>query len=402
MIGERIRRTRIACGLSQTQLAGKNLTRSFISQVENGRCLPSPQTLRILADRLGKPISYFLEEQPADLFSIRFLWESAKADAQVGNWAAAMPKLREALQLSKRAEEPDWEQEIQFLCGRSLYHLGGYEEALDQFEEVLDRYRTAGNTLKVLETWLFMAHCNLKMEQYSTARRLYQKVIRHSTGLKTAQELYARAWLYLGSAHVFTGDLSEAHRAYHEALTATDRDLMPEIWGQAAHGLGVVCGRQGQQEQAVVWTKRALESLNAVKSTFAASAEHNLAVAYIRVGRQEEAYVLLSRLLVHYRGVGNGRMQAEILQDLMRYWLQKKDLDQAETLCLQAIDASAEAGASHLRGRLYRDLALIVQQRGQKERARELLQVSYELLHHIRATGELLMTVEAIEALSRS
>jgi transcriptional regulator with XRE-family HTH domain len=205
LIGERIKRVRIQLGLSQTQLAGNDLTRSFISQVENGRCLPSPQTLRKLADRLGKPVSYFLEEQNNALFGARFLWQAALADAALGNWASARPKLAEALQLIRRAEEPDWACDVQFLYARCLFHLGELEEALDHYEEMLDRHRATGNLLKVLETWLHMANCYLRLEQYSTARRLYQKVIRHSTGLKTAQELHARATLYLGSTHFYLG-----------------------------------------------------------------------------------------------------------------------------------------------------------------------------------------------------
>ncbi len=402
MIGERIKRVRIQLGLSQTQLAGKDLTRSFISQVENGRCLPSPKTLRKLAERLGKPVSYFLEEQDDDVFGARFLWQSAQADVELGNWASARPKLAEALQLIRRAEEPPWACDVQFLYAQCLSRLGEREEALDQYEEVLDRYRATGNLPKVLETWLHMANNYLRLEQYTTARRLYRKVIRHSAGLKTGQELHARALLYLGSTHLYLGELPEAERAFHDTLSSADRDLMPEIWGQAAYGLGAVYRRQKKPKQALEWNQRALERLKAAKSAYAPEAEHNLAVAMMDLGRWERAYALLCQLLAQFRDRGQNQMQAEILQDMMRYWLHKGDCDRAESLCLQALDVLTEAGASHLRGRLYRDLAGIALRRGQKERARELLQVSYELLHHVRAAGELLKTVEAIEALSRS
>lgn len=61
-LGERLRQARIEAGLSQRQLCGETITRNMLSQIENGSARPSMDTLRYLASRLGKPISYFLEE----------------------------------------------------------------------------------------------------------------------------------------------------------------------------------------------------------------------------------------------------------------------------------------------------------------------------------------------------
>ncbi len=61
-LGERIYSARTAAGLSQRQLCGEKITRNMLSQIENGSARPSLDTLRYLADRLGKPVSYFLQE----------------------------------------------------------------------------------------------------------------------------------------------------------------------------------------------------------------------------------------------------------------------------------------------------------------------------------------------------
>lgn len=62
-LGARLRQARLEAGLSQRQLCGEEITRNMLSQIENGSARPSMDTLRYLASRLGKPISYFLEEQ---------------------------------------------------------------------------------------------------------------------------------------------------------------------------------------------------------------------------------------------------------------------------------------------------------------------------------------------------
>ena len=61
-LGEKLLRARQEAGLSQRQLCGEEITRNMLSQIEHGTARPSMATLQYLASRLGKPVSYFLEE----------------------------------------------------------------------------------------------------------------------------------------------------------------------------------------------------------------------------------------------------------------------------------------------------------------------------------------------------
>lgn len=65
-LGEKIRQARQARGLSQRQLCGEEITRNMLSLIENGAAKPSMKTLALLAERLGKPMSYFLDETAPD------------------------------------------------------------------------------------------------------------------------------------------------------------------------------------------------------------------------------------------------------------------------------------------------------------------------------------------------
>lgn len=69
-MGKKILQARQEAGLSQRQLCGEEITRNMLSQIEHGTAHPSMKTLRYLAGRLGKPVSYFLDEEaepvPAD------------------------------------------------------------------------------------------------------------------------------------------------------------------------------------------------------------------------------------------------------------------------------------------------------------------------------------------------
>ncbi len=66
-IGERLKAARTARGLTQERLAAGIATKGFISQVERNQTTPSLPRLRLLADRLGLPLAYFVEgPAPAD------------------------------------------------------------------------------------------------------------------------------------------------------------------------------------------------------------------------------------------------------------------------------------------------------------------------------------------------
>ncbi|HEY7623882.1 MAG TPA: helix-turn-helix transcriptional regulator, partial [Candidatus Limnocylindria bacterium] len=62
-LGERVRAARRELGMSQAQLAGEELTKGFISQVEAGLVRPSLRSLQIIATRLGRSLDYFIGDE---------------------------------------------------------------------------------------------------------------------------------------------------------------------------------------------------------------------------------------------------------------------------------------------------------------------------------------------------
>jgi len=60
LLSVRIRHARLKLGLSLAQVAGTDFSRAFLNQVELGRARPSTRNLQIIAERLQRPIEYFL------------------------------------------------------------------------------------------------------------------------------------------------------------------------------------------------------------------------------------------------------------------------------------------------------------------------------------------------------
>ena len=65
-IGERIRKARADAGLSQAQLGAPHFTRAYVSAIELGKVRPAMKSLEFMAEKLGKPTSYFMEDAEAN------------------------------------------------------------------------------------------------------------------------------------------------------------------------------------------------------------------------------------------------------------------------------------------------------------------------------------------------
>lgn len=115
-LGQRIKEARLTAGLSQKALCGDTITRNMLSLIESGKAKPSMQTLRYLAEQLGKPISYFLEED-AVLSPNQSLMKQAKEAFAAEQFKACLAALE--------GFTPDgiFDDEVFLLKDLSLLHL---------------------------------------------------------------------------------------------------------------------------------------------------------------------------------------------------------------------------------------------------------------------------------------
>ena len=65
-IGNKIRSLRVEKLMTQSELAGNEITRNMLSQIENGIALPSLTTVIYLANRLGVSAGFLLADEKDD------------------------------------------------------------------------------------------------------------------------------------------------------------------------------------------------------------------------------------------------------------------------------------------------------------------------------------------------
>lgn len=127
-LGEKLRHARIEAGLSQRQLCGEEITRNMLSLIENGSAKPSMKTLQYLAGRLGKPVSFFLEDMLPASPNQQCIF-AARDHFDQGNYAAAAKVL-------ETYREPDAVFDREHRLLQVLVFLNLAEEAISQKREL--------------------------------------------------------------------------------------------------------------------------------------------------------------------------------------------------------------------------------------------------------------------------
>lgn len=119
-LGEKLRQARQEAGLSQRQLCGEIITRNMLSQIEHGTARPSMDTLQALAARLGKPVSFFLEEK-AVMSPNQELMEQVRRVSPAESWL-----------LLKEFRKPDPVLEWEWMCRSFLSGLLAAQQAVKE------------------------------------------------------------------------------------------------------------------------------------------------------------------------------------------------------------------------------------------------------------------------------
>lgn len=155
-LGQRLKQARLEAGMSQRQLCADTITRNMLSLIENGSARPSMDTLRYLAGRLGKPVSYFLQED-VPLSPNTDLLQKARQAAP-----------RQALALLEAYQAPDslWDPEkylMEALCCLTLAEQALEEKRQGLARQLLDRAAQAGArspyyTSDNRRRWLLLCH----------------------------------------------------------------------------------------------------------------------------------------------------------------------------------------------------------------------------------------------------
>ncbi|MNB82108.1 Helix-turn-helix domain protein [compost metagenome] len=146
-IGDKLKALRLSKGLTQSELAGEDMTKSMLSQIENGRALPSMRSLQILAERLGVDAGYFLEDDQS--VELARMVRDIEVQFKQKNYQAVVSSVQPLLG-GKLPVTVDAARLMEFYVA-ACYYTGsaGGEEAVSRAAEIYERFGLFVESAKV-------------------------------------------------------------------------------------------------------------------------------------------------------------------------------------------------------------------------------------------------------------
>ncbi len=387
-LGGKIRTARLEEKLTQEQLAGKDFTKSYISELERGARTPRLTTLKILARRLGRPLSHFLDGVPEDREAEAFL-KIGLAYLHVQAFEEARSSLARALESASQEGDEAIQVRIEVALAMVDQHTGHSSRALRRLERsvrVLGRARDA-SLLATAQACL--GSVKLEAGETASAVWLFTAALHLAHQLPHDPSLLAHLYLQLGVAHRRLGQVGEAHDAFRQAL-----EVAAPFQDQYRHRdwyleLAVTAAGQGLFEQAVEQAGKALAlSETILHRRRLAEIHQNLAEADLLQGRWEDAQLHFRWSIALHGATGDSRGVAQALGCLAEAVLERVSPEAARAMCSAALELLPDGDGRHERAHLLRIRGTICRIQGRPEEAKSFFTQSLGLCDELHRMDE--------------
>ena len=355
-----IRQAREAAGLSLAALAGSEVTRSAIHNIETGKTRPSMPVLEMIARRTRRPLKSFLAQaHPAP--------DRGDAEARDGTLdelerRCLAEDFQGAIGLGEEIlgrYSDDWMRaHLHYYLGQAYVRLPQPEKGLQHIRQARLIYEQLGDRCMIVECldWEAVA---VSLQQDARALDIAERALALCDELDPCPvPLKMRILGHLGNIHVHHHDWQRAVDVYRLALDAGGslRDL-----GQLARmhdGLSMACQELGDQTGARQHSSKALALYRLLHNERAvAAAENNLGFILLKQGQLSGAGQHLRRALELCESLRYDLVRAAVVHSLGELHLAGGRLGEARQAADEAMTAAAArqqpaslAAAHQLRG----------------------------------------------------
>lgn len=330
-IGERIKRARVAAGLTQQQLAAPRYSKAYISALEHGQSRPSMAALTFLAERLGLPATHFLEDAPAG-------WTRLEADLALAasRWQEAVDAYEALL-----AGETGQARRAELLLGLAEARAG-LDQAAPTIAAAAEASRIFSELGRPAEAAL--ADYWLSAGVYEQGNTREASAILESTlakvraGLRVEPDFQARLLMALAANGSRTGDHQVA-LSYLEELRSLNEALDDRRRGVYFYGLAHSYRATGDFEAAIRAGLTGLGLLRAAGLELEwAGLLNGLARSYLALGNVAKAAEAISEARTTFERLGDRRWLSYVNEADAEVHLAAGDLSEGARLGTLALE----------------------------------------------------------------
>jgi tetratricopeptide (TPR) repeat protein len=259
-LGQRLRAARVAKGMTQTDLAGADVSVGYVSRIESGHRRPNLQVLSDLCLRLGTPVEQLLMGvAPQELEQIKLNLNFAELSLESGQPEAAELQAREALEHADAASLKELAYRARFLIARALESQGLVDDAIITLETLLSP--RVGNVLQI-KVGIALSRCYRESGDFSKAVEVGEMILEHleDTPLDKSDESVQMA-VTLAAAYFERGDTGQAVRVCRKAIAKAETLDSPVARASAYWNASAFEAQQGSVRDAIPLAERALALL---------------------------------------------------------------------------------------------------------------------------------------------
>ena len=390
----RLRALRTARGLTQRELAGGSLSVSYVSLLEAGRRNPTPETVRLLAERLGcspdelTGMAESAQTRPAAL-SVRYgqlALEADRAEAAKEHFESALaaPDL-----------DPLLRSESAIGLARTLERQGKLAEAAKAYESLVKEAMDAPRYLASLSVVISWCSCLYELGDLGRVVEIGGTAIERLDQIDgwqsdTAIDLLAT----VAAAYFELGDYGQAERLLREGLDRADRMESPRARAAVLWSASLVASERGRYrealelaEEALAYFRHGTDRRNAARLLGA----YGYLLLHQNPPRPDDARTALEEALADLNNIGHGYDRGYVLTELSRSYLMQGDANAAVEAAERSLTELGPEAALE-RARAHTALAAALAARGDRDRSAEIF------AHAARALGEIKANRQAARA----
>jgi len=321
-MGGRLRRARLAAGMTQQELADGRFTKAYVSALENGLSRPSMAALRFFSNRLGIPASTLINDQAAG-------WNRLEADLALasGRWEEAVDAYRQLLDAG-----PAHESRAELLMGlaEALVRRGRGKEATAFAAEASRLFRDAGRGADAALADYWLSYAQYQQENTAEAKAILLSTLANVRGgLKVEPDFTLRLLMAISSNESREGNHASA-LAYLEEVRGLAADLDDRRRAAYLYDLAHSYRETGDYEAAL---RAGIASLELYRHAEAdretATLENDLALSYLALGNTSKADELVSSSRRTFESLGDERALAHVIETQARITLAGGDFEKA-------------------------------------------------------------------------
>lgn len=346
-LGQRIRELRLTRGLTQTRLAGPELSKGFISLLEQDRTQPSVGTLRLIARRLAVSVDSLLGSEGRMPEAVTAGLLALSREAIRDRKFPTASKLLEAVKFMNATyglNEASREAELQ--AGQIAMEQREFGQALARLQVVSEASGQAKDFWRLGRALVLVGWVKIRQREFPEAILLLEKALLTLRKAQAGRDpARTEALIALGTAQGYTGQFKAAIRAYEMAASSTAAKRSPVLRGRALWGIGLAHRKLGHYDAAkdnLLKAKNALESSEELPDMIRVL--KNLGELLFEEGQVQEALRYLHRALRAMDRLGMDVARAATLTEIGRIHMSKGNLEDAEHFSQQALDAATKVG----------------------------------------------------------